>query len=110
MDVSDALDVREQPGLAARLIRVVFYALLGCLVAQRAWAYRSPIQEPSYPMPAMVMSACLIAVLYTLSILTLVGRSGLLSSSSSSSSSSLSAAFDGRDDSSRPRADGRAKA
>ena len=104
MDTTDAMDVRERSGVAARLIRVVFYASLGCLVAQRAWAYHSPLQERSYPMLPMIMCACLIAILYTLSVLTLVGRSGLLSSSPSP------VAVDGRDDSTHPPAGGRVTA
>ena len=83
------VDVPKRPGLAVRLVKSVICMSLGGLVAVRAWAYHSPPQEPSFPMLAMLMCACLIAVLYTLAILTLAGRSEVLSS----------ARFDGRADS-----------
>jgi len=94
------VDVREQAGFVMRLVKAVVYMSLGSLVAQRAWAYSSPPMESSYPMPAMVMCACLIAVLYTLGVLTLAGRSELRTSSS----------FDGRVDSTLPPTADRATA
>ena len=102
MDLVDT-DVPAKPPLAARLTRVLLYLGAAGVVSWRAWSYQfTPPAEP-YPFAATVMCACLVAVLYTLCVMTLAGRSELLAQ--------VVVADDGeRDGASRRRAAGRATA
>ena len=72
-----AADVTDESGLASRLAKVMVYTMLAGLIAWRAWTYDTPLGEP-YPMMPMFLCAGLVAILYTLSILTLAGRSAVL--------------------------------
>jgi hypothetical protein len=99
MNVQEASDVTERSGIASRLIKVLVYMTLGSLVTWRAWTYQLGVGE-AYPLIPMILCACLVAVLYTLSVVTLLGRSEVLTT----------VAVGERDDSTRRRAAGRATA
>ena len=102
MDLVDT-DVPAKPPLAARLTRVLLYVAVAAVVSWRAWSYQFTSLAEPYPIAAVVMSACLVAVLYTLCVMTLAGRSELLTQ--------VVVAGDGeRDGASRRRAAGRATA
>src|SRR4051812_683903 len=100
MNSFESIDVTERPGVASRLVKVLLYVLLGCVVAWRSLTYDTKLGE-AYPVLPMFMCAALISVLYTLSIVTLAGRSAVLATAS---------ADGGRDDSTRQRAADRARA
>lgn len=68
----------KKPGLVARLMWVSVYTSLACGIAWRAWSYDLGTGTQPYPVLPMFLCACLIAVLYTLSIVTLAGRSAVL--------------------------------
>ncbi len=77
MGTTDATDVTERPGLATRVVMVLVYTTLGALVMWRAWTYQRMMND-GYPAVPMLLCAALAAVLYVLSIVTLIGRSDVL--------------------------------
>jgi hypothetical protein len=96
-ETSDGVGPWELP---TRLLKVLVYLALGSLVTWRAWTYQL-VNEQAYPWLPMLMCAGLVAVLYTLSIVTLVGRSEVLAP--------VTVAVE-RDDSTRSQAGDRATA
>jgi uncharacterized membrane protein YfcA len=76
----ESAEMNGKPGLAARLVRMFVFAVIGAAVGWRGLCY-DPGSQP-YPLLAIAMCASLAAVLYTLSILALVGRSNLSASPS----------------------------
>jgi hypothetical protein len=100
MNSFESVDVTETPGVASRLVKVLIYVCLGSVVAWRSFTYDTKLGE-AYPVLPMFMCACLISILYTLSIVTLAGRSAVLATASVDG---------GRDDSTHQRAADRARA
>ena len=77
MNAFEPIEVARASGLVVRFMKASFYLMLGCLVTWRTWNYTRTSGDP-YPMIPIVLCVCLVAVLYTLSIVTLAGRSQLL--------------------------------
>jgi hypothetical protein len=75
----ESVDSNVKPGLAVRLLIFFAYAIAGCVLTWRALTYDTGM-EP-YPMLPIAMCAFLVAILYTLGVLALAGRSQVLTAS-----------------------------
>ena len=75
----ESTDTKVKPGLAVRLLICLVYVVAACILTWRALTYDTGV-EP-YPLLPIAMCAFLVAILYTLGVLTLAGRSQVLTAS-----------------------------